>query len=197
VRAYLAPLANVKIIGNALASQRGSLSELMRNLEAKFRLSDLSIARQRARIIGFDPRGALNQRDTFFVAARGKLKLRDQAGEAWLIHYQRGGEEGLQVSDYTIVAVTDPEALRKMLADALGILAEVRKHRMLMMRRNIRLHLDRVEGLGDFGELEAVLADNDMPEAFHEELATILGDLGVATGDLIERSYFELIRSST
>ena len=62
-----------------------------------------------------------------------------------------------------------------------------------MMRRNVRLHLDRVEGLGVFGEIEAVMADGDLPEAFHDEVAGILEDLGVASSDLIERSYFELM----
>jgi predicted adenylyl cyclase CyaB len=102
----------------------------------------------------------------------------------------------LQVSDYTIVPVGDPAALRTMLGDALGTLAEIRKERTLMMRRNVRLHLDRVEGLGVFGEIEAVMADGESPQAFHDEVAGILHELGVTPSDLIERSYFELLSSS-
>ena len=45
-----------------------------------------------------------------------------------------------------------------------------------MMRRNVRLHFDSVEGLGDFGEIEAVLADGDAPKASHDEVARILAD---------------------
>jgi adenylate cyclase class IV len=65
--------------------------ENMRNLEAKFRLIDHSVEYERALAIGFEPRGILIQHDTFFAAANGKLKLREQAGEAWLIHYRRDG----------------------------------------------------------------------------------------------------------
>jgi predicted adenylyl cyclase CyaB len=166
----------------------------MRNLEAKFRIANHSLAHQRALAIGFEPRRILIQRDTFFVAANGKLKLREQAGESWLIHYRRGGQGELQLSNYAIVPVRDPVAMRTMLVDALGRLAEVRKHRTLMIRRNVRLHLDRVEGLGDFGEIEAVLADDDAPQAFRDEVSTILTDLGVVAGDLIEDSYFELMK---
>jgi len=166
----------------------------MRNLEAKFHLPDHIAMHQRALAIGFGPSGIVSQHDTFFAAAHGKLKLREQPDGAWLIHYHRGDQRELQLSDYSIVAVADPAAMRMMLADALGVLAEVRKHRTLMMRRNIRLHLDRVEGLGDFGEIEAVLADADAPQAFHDEVARILNDLGVAASDLIERSYFELMQ---
>lgn len=166
----------------------------MRNLEAKFRLVDQSVGYESALAIGFEPRGILIQHDTFFVAANGKLKLREQAGEAWLVHYRRNEHRELQLSDYTIIPVDDPVAMRTMLADALGILAEVRKHRTLMVRRNVRLHLDCVEGLGDFGEIEAVIADDDTPQAFREEVALILSAFAVATTDLIERSYFELMQ---
>lgn len=167
---------------------------ILRNLEAKFRLANHSLAHQRSLAIGFESRGILIQRDTFFVAATGKLKLREQGGESWLIHYGRGGQRELQLSNYTIVPVSDPLAMRTMLANSLGLLAEVRKHRTLMMRRNVRLHLDSVEGLGDFGEIEAVLADGEAPEASHDEVARILSDFGVVAGDLIEHSYFELIK---
>jgi len=168
----------------------------MRNLEAKFRLADHQSAHERALAIGFEPHGLLIQRDTFLVVANGKLKLREQPDGAWLIHYRRDDQRELQVSDYTIVQVGDPAAMRTMLGDALGTLAEVRKERTLMMRRNVRLHLDRVEGLGAFGEIEAVLADDDLPQAFHDEVAGILENLGVAAKDLIERSYFELLSTA-
>jgi predicted adenylyl cyclase CyaB len=80
-----------------------------------------------------------------------------------------------------------------MLAGALGVVAEVRKRRTLLMRRNVRLHLDRVDGLGDFGEIEAVLADGDIAAAFSGEVAEILAALDVRAGDLTEKSYFEMI----
>ena len=65
----------------------------MRNLEAKFRLRDLDAARAAALELGYAPRESFIQRDTFFVVARGKLKLREQPPEAWLIHYAaRSGE---------------------------------------------------------------------------------------------------------
>ena len=50
-----------------------------------------------------------------------------------------------------------------MMAEGLGNIATVGKTRILMMRDHIRLHLDRVEGLGEFGEIEAVSASKAMP----------------------------------
>jgi adenylate cyclase, class 2 len=167
----------------------------MRNLEAKFRLSDLAIARERAQAAGFVFSGLLVQRDTFFVVPSGKLKLREQDGGAWLIHYKRDHSQKLELSNYEIVAVTEPAATCAMLAAALGTHAEVRKERTLLIRGNIRLHLDRVYGLGDFGEIEAILPENKQAETYRAEVGLILDALGVGETDLISVSYFELMRS--
>ena len=164
----------------------------MRNLEAKFRLPDLALARRRAEAIGFELRAVLIQRDTFFRVEHGKLKLREEPGGAALIHYRRNQHAGLDLSNYQIVQVAHPEAVRAMLAEALGVLAEVRKERTLVMRGNIRLHLDRVEGLGEFGEIEAVLEANDSAESSRLAVDEILAALEVS--ELIRVSYFELSR---
>ncbi|MGH7247419.1 MAG: class IV adenylate cyclase [Pseudomonadota bacterium] len=170
----------------------------MRNLEAKFPLDDHARARVSAEAIGYTERAILRQRDTFFHVARGKLKLREIAGEAGgaLIYYRREGSGELQLSGYEIVPVADPAAMRAMLAAALGILAEVRKVRMLLMRSNVRLHLDRVEDLGDYGEIEAVIAEGDDPEDSRAAVDQLLGALGVAPSELIGVSYFEMLRAS-
>jgi predicted adenylyl cyclase CyaB len=186
-----------RLCANIFSGTAAEYRRIMRNLEAKFRMPNHSIAYQRALTIGFEPHGILIQHDRFFLVPNGKLKLREQGSEAWLIHYRRDLQSELQLSDYTIVSVAHSAATRTMLTEALGLLADVRKHRTLMMRRNVRLHLDRVEGLGDFGEIEAVLADDDAPQTFREEVTAILNELGIASTDLIERSYFELIGSQT
>jgi predicted adenylyl cyclase CyaB len=168
----------------------------MRNLEAKFRLADLGAARTRADAIGFGFRGMLVQRDTFFSVPHGKLKLREQPDGAWLIHYRREEAKGLELSDYEIATVAQPEATRAMLSAAIGVIAEVRKQRTLLVRSNIRLHLDRVDGLGDFGEIEVVLGEVDEAESNRAPVAEILGALGVREAELIGVSYFELMRST-
>ena len=165
----------------------------LRNLEAKFRLADLAKAHPQALEMGFEPRQKLEQTDSFFVTRQGKLKLREQGNQAWLIYYDRRSLAELQLSSYRIVSVVDAEVLRFMLSEAIGVRAVVRKTRELLLRRNIRLHLDRIEGLGEFGELEAVLGPDDSNQAFHDEIKAILEGLDVDDADLIEGSYFELL----
>ncbi|HKV54904.1 MAG TPA: class IV adenylate cyclase [Candidatus Binataceae bacterium] len=166
----------------------------MRNLEAKFRLDDLAEAGQRAEAIGFSFFGLLVQRDTFFAAAHGKLKLRDEADGSSLIHYHRDHDGKLEVSNYEIVMVPDPFKMRALLSAALEVIAEVRKTRKLFMRGNIRLHLDEVDNLGNFGEIEAVLDDGEDPGDYRAQVAAILAALRVSNDQLIEASYFELMR---
>lgn len=165
----------------------------MRNLEAKFELADLDAARAAALALGYAVAARFTQRDTFFAAARGKLKLREQAPDAWLIHYQRDADDALMLSRYEIVPVAQPAGTREMLARALGVVAEVRKHRTLLLRRNVRFHLDRVEGLGSFGEIEAALAEGQSADAARADVDELLAALRVRAGQLIDVSYFELI----
>jgi adenylate cyclase, class 2 len=166
---------------------------MMRNLEAKFRIGDAMLARARGEEIGFSLRATMLQCDTFFAVTHGKLKLREEPDSAALIHYRRAHEGDLEVSDYEIVPVPDAEPLRAMLACALGVIAEIRKVRTLLMRRNVRLHLDRVDGLGSFGEIEAVIAAGETPADYRAEVDEILAALEIAPTDLISKSYFELI----
>ena len=165
----------------------------MKNLEAKFRLSNHAEAEERARAIGYTRRAVLNQRDTFFRVANGKLKLREENGSAVLIFYHRGESGPLMLSNYEIAKVANPPRTLRILATALGPIAVVEKVRTLMMRDNVRLHLDQVERLGEFGEIEAVIADGDDPERSRSAVNEILGALKVEKADLIDVSYFEMI----
>lgn len=166
----------------------------MRNLEAKFQLDDLDAARAAALALGYRVEAGFIQHDTFFAVPRGKLKLREQPPEAWLIHYRRESASGLMLSRYEIVPIAEPARTREMLARALGVLANVRKHRTLLMRRNVRLHLDRVEDLGGFGEIEAALGEDESAERARAGVDELLGALGVGRDRIIDASYFELMK---
>jgi predicted adenylyl cyclase CyaB len=165
----------------------------VRNLEAKFQLADHAEAEARATAIGYRRRAILTQRDTFFRVANGKLKMREENGCAVLIYYHRDESGPLMLSNYEIVPIADPPATLRMLTEALGTIAVVEKVRTLMMRDNVRLHLDRVARLGEFGEIEAVIADGDDPERSRGAVDEILAALAVAQCDLIDVSYFEML----
>ena len=166
----------------------------MKNLEAKFRLSNHAEAVARASAIGYTQGGVLVQGDTFFRVANGKLEACARKTAAPLSSTTISDESGpLMISNYEIVKVADPLRTLRILAAALGPIAVVEKIRILMMRDNVRLHLDQVTNLGDYGEIEAVVAEGDDPERSRDAVNEILAALNVVKADLIDVSYFEML----
>src|SRR5262245_36938128 len=138
----------------------------MQNVELKVRCPDLRAVRERARRMGGREEGAFLQTDTYFAAATGRLKLREVEGEgAYLITYARPDEAGTRVSDYEVVPVSEPDALRRALASSLGVRTVVRKRRELWLFQNTRIHLDAVDELGNFLELETVVQGMTLADA--------------------------------
>jgi predicted adenylyl cyclase CyaB len=166
----------------------------MQNLEAKFKLDDLERARKQAEAIGYQFKATLLQRDTFFRVAQGKLKLREEESGARLIFYGRSDSLHLKISNYEMVSIPDPEKTREIMTQALGTIATVSKTRVLLMRDNVRLHLDRVDRLGDFGEIEAVLNEHNNAERSRPAVDELLGVLVIKSDQLIAESYFEMLR---
>jgi len=165
-----------------------------RNVEIKARIADLeAVERRAAALAGGGPRDLI-QDDTFFHCDRGRLKLRQFAADRGeLIHYHRPDQEGPRLSRFTIVPTAAPAALCALLADALGVAGRVRKRRRLYLAGRTRIHLDRVEGLGEFVELEVVLAAGDTVADGEAEARRIMQALGIDAGDLVRGAYVDLL----
>lgn len=133
--------------------------------------------------------GVLWQRDTYFNARAGGLKLREQdPGAPHLIQFERPDEPGQRESRYRIVDVPDADTLLAALTSAIGVTVTVTKRRHLFLWQNVRIHLDDVEGLGTFIELEAVAPpDSDLRKEHQlvqhlRETFAITDDRLIATG---------------
>ena len=134
------------------------------------------------------------QDDSFFRVTSGRLKLRvfgDGSGE--LIHYQRADAQGPKSSDYLIAAAPEPDTLRELLARANGLMARVRKERLLVLVGHSRIHLDRVEGLGDFLEIEVMLQPGQSEAEGQIIALDLMQQLGVAAQDLVGGAYVDLL----
>jgi cytidine deaminase len=166
------------------------LTELRRNLEIKARDADPRRSLEAALALGADDRGELTQRDAYFAGARGRLKLRQQTpGDAELIQYRRPDQAGARVSEFRVVPVGEAAALEQALDSALGTLVVVEKRRRLLLWEGVRIHLDDVDGLGSFVELEA---PEDGGEAAKVERLTA----ALQIGDPIPGSYSDLLLDS-
>jgi len=127
------------------------------NVEIKARMYDFqNVLRILANFADSRPT-ILEQMDTFFHCRNGRLKLREQKDfQTELISYIRPDSSGPKLSKYTRVKVENTTALKEALASALGIKGVVKKRGRLFMVGQTRLHLDKVDGLGDFLEIEVL-----------------------------------------
>ena len=163
-----------------------------RNIELKARDAQPSRTLELAVALGAEDHGEIRQRDTYFAGARGRLKLREQEpGEDELIEYRRPDAGEARESDYRRVPVADATALREALDAALGTLVVVEKRRRLLLHENVRIHLDEVDGLGGFVELEGVLGPDADPGAELENVERLRAQLEI--GELEARSYSDLL----
>lgn len=166
---------------------------MAKNLEFKVRYESLDTLLPRLAGLEATHRETIYQVDTYFHNPKGRLKLRetDEADEGWLIYYERPNELESRYSIYQLCKIAEPTALKDLLSAALGIKTIVKKQRSLWMYNDTRIHLDRVESLGEFVELETVFQGQSETEAIkeHQHVKTTL-DLNAA--EPIAVSYSEL-----
>jgi adenylate cyclase class IV len=165
-----------------------------RNIEIKARIDRIAALLPRAAALASDGPFEIEQDDTFFRCAAGRLKLRDFLdGTGELIFYRRSDSAGPKESFYVRSLTSTPAALRESLSLAYGQAGRVVKHRTLFLVGRTRVHLDRVEGLGEFVELEVVLGDREPPAAGIDEAHAIMVRLGIEPGQLVEGAYVDLM----
>jgi adenylate cyclase, class 2 len=165
-----------------------------RNVEIKARVRDLAPVRARALAAGAKPHLIEEQTDRYYtVDGAHRVKLRTIAGgRAELVDYRRSEATGVRASEYTVTPVRD-EAAGLCLVPKGKPLVTVRKRREVLLWDNVRIHLDTVDALGTFVELEAVVDDRHDEANCHEQVATLMSTLGLDRTELIRASYAELL----
>ncbi|MBN1670870.1 MAG: class IV adenylate cyclase [Kiritimatiellae bacterium] len=164
------------------------------NVEVKARAGDYHALTARAAALSDTPARIIRQEDTFFDTPRGRLKLRvfsPESGE--LIYYERPDSAGPKPSTYLVARTDTPALLADGLRAAFGVKGIVRKERTLYMAGQTRIHLDRVEGLGRFVELEVVLQPGQTPADGARIAEALMAELGIRDADLIEGAYLDLL----
>lgn len=167
---------------------------MARNIEIKARIENVEA--MAAKIAALADQGPVEvmQDDTFFTCERGRLKLRTfSANEGQLIFYQRPNQTGPKESFCIISPTSSPDSLRESLSLAYGQAGRVRKHRTLYLVGRTRVHLDRVEELGHFLELEVVLSEGEQSGSGVEEAHKLMAALGIAPAQLIDGAYVDLL----
>lgn len=165
-----------------------------RNIEIKASIERIDDLLPKALAIADQGPVEIEQDDTFFRCDAGRLKLRTlspSAGE--LIFYRRADQQGPKESFYQLTPTHEPDRLRETLSLAWGQIGRVQKKRTLLLVGRTRIHLDRVQGLGHFLELEVVLEEDEPLEAGMQEANDLMAQLGVEPSRLIEGAYLDLL----
>ena len=168
---------------------------MARNIEIKARIESVEALTPRVVAIANEGPIEVDQDDTFFRCEAGRLKLRALSnGSGELIFYCRANQHGPKESYYMCSPTSAPKTLSELLSLAYGQVGHVRKHRTVFLVGRTRVHLDRVECLGHFLELEVVLADGEPAEAGAREAGELMEKLGVTPSQWIGGAYIDLIQ---
>ena len=163
---------------------------------SKAKVTDLAAVRRVVEGLADSGPMTLEQEDTFFACPRGRMKLRRFAGcaQAELIYYERSPNSGPKECHYIVHPTADPEGLREVLSAALDIRGVVRKRRTVYLVGQTRVHLDEVEGLGAFVELEVVLQPQENSSDGVAMAHELMVKLGISQNQLIDRAYIDLLQ---
>ena len=168
------------------------------NVEIKASVKDWEGLRTRVATLSDTEGELIIQEDTFFHAPRGRLKLRVLSPEqGMLVYYERANVAGPKASHYTISTTTEPDTLKSALSQALGVRGIVNKQRWLYVIGSTRVHLDQVETLGNFLELEVVLGRGQSVTEGELIAVDLMTQLGIAPQDLVVGAYIDLMETNT
>ncbi|WOB07876.1 class IV adenylate cyclase [Piscinibacter gummiphilus] len=167
---------------------------MARNIEIKAQMARLDAVVEALGLLGAEGPTEILQDDTFFRCETGRLKLRAfSASQGELIFYRRDNQHGPKESFYVRAPTSDPDALRQALTLAHGECGRVIKQRTLYLVGRTRVHLDRVEGLGNFLELEVVMDEDEPVSAGVDEAHRLMTALGVQPHQLVADAYVDLL----
>lgn len=168
------------------------------NIEIKAKTRNIKKLRAIVEELSDEFGSRINQEDTFFHTPKGRLKLRSLSPEhGELIYYERQDATGPKRSNYLIYPTSNPSALKAALSASLGVRGLVRKVRWLYRVGQTRIHLDEVEDLGTFLELEVVLSPNQSQNEGAAIAEQLMSQLGVKNEDLIEVAYIDLLEGQS
>lgn len=165
------------------------------NIEIKARCPDPAQIHAKLRALRADFRGIDHQIDTYFQLPSGRLKLREGTIERSLIFYERPDQTGPKPSHVRLYQVgTNSADLRALLTDALGILQIVDKQRAIYFVDNVKFHVDEVQQLGSFVEIEAIDQDGSLgADHLRQQCDHYLDYLEITSDQLIDRSYSDML----
>lgn len=165
-----------------------------KNVEIKARCNNLAFVRNKLIELKADFKGLDHQIDTYYHSLKGRLKMREGNIENNLIHYNRPDQSGPKQSDFTLFKTDNPEGLKDILSKSMGVKVVVDKKREIYFIDHVKFHIDEVEELGSFVEIEVTdMNGSKSVEELQSVCEEYMGILQISTNDLLYVSYNDLL----
>ena len=164
------------------------------NIEIKAKTNDPEFIRNYLQNSRAEFKGIDLQTDTYFNVPSGRLKLREGNIENNLIYYERKNTAGAKESIFQLVKVPDAKTLKDVLTRSIGVKIVVKKKREIYFIKNVKFHIDEVESLGNFAEIEASDLYADVSkEELQKQCDFYSGELNIKEEDLVSVSYSDML----
>jgi len=175
-----------------IATDRSRVKHL--NIEIKARCADQARTRKILLDSGAAFKGTDHQVDTYFKVTTGRLKLREGLFENFLIFYERENRDGPKESNVILCENNPGSALKEVLIKSVGVLVVVDKIREIYFIDNVKFHIDVVEGLGSFIEIESINSNATIgKQKLLDQCGQYLVLFGINESDLVPSSYSDLL----
>lgn len=173
----------------------------MQNIEIKLELRDAPLARILLARLSAVRVERLTQTDTYFKLADGRLKKRHMVGEGVLkagvtewIFYHRDNQARTRASQFRLYSDAEARAFFGPVEPPVWLVVKkVREVFMAGPGHSVRVHLDDVEGLGQFLELEALVTPHLPEDTAHAAVEDLRHALAPALGEPIAVSYSDML----
>lgn len=143
------------------------------------------------------------QKDTFYYSQKGRLKIREFSykNDPELIHYHRLDTPESKLSSFHKMKIMDTVSMKKILEESNGSIGIIGNKRTLYMYDKTRIHLDSVEDLGEYLEIEVQLEGLEktidyakLIEDGKKLISFLIEKLEIQNEKFIDCSYFDLLK---
>ncbi len=164
------------------------------NLELKIRVTSHQSLKKILEQIGAENKGMLNQKDVYYSIPNGLLKLRIENRYESLILYNRNENDKNRWSDFEVLQFANAKG-EKFFNNLFDVEVIIKKKRELFYYDDTRIHLDKVNNLGKFLELETrvIKGKVDAKKRFEK----IISLLKLDESKQIRKSYKDLLMGVT
>lgn len=170
-------------------------SKNMINLEIKIRILNSEEIKKKVLEIKAKPMGILHQFDTYFIVGNSRLKLREEKNKSYFVYYKRPDILDSKFSKYYIlnIPIYFSRVAKKLFSFIFDVKVVIKKTRDLFLYKNTRIHLDKVDNLGEFIEIETVFIENDKEDDLKREHYFVIDFLGLKNLEKVKESYSDLM----